>query len=115
MLSRPLSYSALLNPLIVLTLYEAVHINAGDVHVIGVECSGFDNLFDFHHAIFRKTARNFNLPAATCGKICVMEVEEIVEPGELDPIYVHTPGIYVDRLIQGTFEKRIEKRTVREG
>ena len=65
------------------------------------------------NAIFRKTARNFNQPAATCGKICVMEVEEIVEPGELDPTQIHTPGIYVDRLIQGTFEKRIEQRTVR--
>ncbi len=58
---------------------------------------------------------NFNPEIATAGKICVMEVEEIVEPGELDPIQVHTPGIFVDRLIQGTFEKRIERRTVREG
>ena len=66
------------------------------------------------NAIFRKTARNFNQPAATCGKICVMEVEEIVEPGELDPDAIHIPGIYVHRLVQGTFEKRIEQRTVRE-
>lgn len=69
----------------------------------------------YGNAIYRNTAMNFNPMAATAGKICVMEVEEIVEPGELDPVYVHTPGIYVDRLIQGTFEKRIEKRTVREG
>ena len=66
------------------------------------------------NAIFRKTARNFNLPAATCGKICVMEVEEIVEPGEIDPDHIHLPGIYVHRLVQGTHEKRIEQRTVRE-
>jgi len=67
------------------------------------------------NAIFRKTARNFNPPAAMCGKTCVMEVEEIVEPGELDPDNIHLPGIYVHRLIQGDHEKRIEKRTVREG
>lgn len=64
------------------------------------------------NAIFRKTARNFNAPAATCGKVCVMEVEEIVQPGELDPDAVHIPGIYVHRLIQGQHEKRIEQRTV---
>ena len=69
----------------------------------------------YGNAIYRNPAMNFNPMAATAGKICVMEVEEIVEPGELDPMYIHTPGIYVDRLIQGTFEKRIEKRTVREG
>ena len=66
------------------------------------------------NAVFRKTARNFNHPAATCGKVCVMEVEEIVEPGEIDPDYIHLPGIYVHRLVQGTHEKRIEQRTVRE-
>ncbi|MGB6228918.1 MAG: CoA transferase subunit A [Litorimonas sp.] len=66
------------------------------------------------NAVFRKTARNFNLPAATCGRVCVMEVEEIVEPGELDPDHIHLPGIYVHRLIQGQHEKRIEQRTVRE-
>ena len=67
------------------------------------------------NAVFRKTARNFNPPAAMCGKTCVMEVEEIVEPGELDPDNIHLPGIYVHRLIQGDHEKRIEKKTVREG
>ncbi len=67
----------------------------------------------YGNAIYRHTAMNFNPMAATAGKICVMEVEEIVEPGELDPAQIHTPGIYVDRLIQGTFEKRIEQRTVR--
>jgi 3-oxoacid CoA-transferase subunit A len=64
--------------------------------------------------VFRKTARNFNPPAATCGKICVAEVEEIVPLGALDPDTIHLPGIYVHRLIQGTHEKRIEQRTVRK-
>ena len=65
--------------------------------------------------VFRKTARNFNVPAATCGKICVAEVEEIVPTGSLDPDAIHLPGIYVHRIIQGDHEKRIEQRTVREG
>ncbi|RDC71447.1 CoA transferase subunit A [Rhodovulum sp. 12E13] len=65
------------------------------------------------NAIFRKTARNFNPPAAMCGRVCVMEVEEIVEPGQLDPDCIHLPGIYVHRLIQGEHEKRIEQRTTR--
>ena len=65
------------------------------------------------NAIFRKTARNFNPPAAMCGRVCVMEVEQIVEPGALEPDHVHLPGIYVHRLIQGEHEKRIEQRTVR--
>ena len=64
--------------------------------------------------MFRKTARNFNPPAAMCGKVCIMEVEEIVEPGELDADAIHLPGIYVHRLIQGEHEKRIEQRTVRK-
>ena len=64
--------------------------------------------------VFRKTARNFNPPAATCGKICVAEVEEIVPLGSLDPDTIHLPGIYVHRLIQGDHEKRIEQRTVRK-
>ncbi|MBY3165808.1 CoA transferase subunit A [Rhizobium laguerreae] len=63
--------------------------------------------------VFRKTARNFNPPAATCGKICVAEVEEIVPAGSLDPDQVHLPGIYVHRLVQGKHEKRIEQRTTR--
>jgi 3-oxoacid CoA-transferase subunit A len=63
--------------------------------------------------IYRHTAQNFNPIAATAGKITVVEVEEIVEPGELEPMQIHTPGIYVDRLIKGSFEKRIEQRTVR--
>jgi len=63
--------------------------------------------------VFRKTARNFNPMIATCGQICVAEVEELVEVGELDPDQIHTPGIYVDRIIQGSnYEKRIEFRTV---
>ena len=64
--------------------------------------------------VFRKTARNFNPPAAMCGKICVAEVEEIVPTGSLDPDLIHLPGIYVHRLIQGDHEKRIEQRTLRE-
>jgi 3-oxoacid CoA-transferase subunit A len=63
--------------------------------------------------VFRKTAANFNPMMATAGKITVVEAEHIVQPGELDPDHIHTPGIYVDRVIQGTFEKRIEQRTVK--
>ena len=63
--------------------------------------------------VFRKTAANFNPMMATAGKVTVVEAEHIVEPGELDPDHIHTPGIYVDRVIQGTFEKRIEQRTVK--
>jgi 3-oxoacid CoA-transferase len=63
--------------------------------------------------IFRKTARNFNPMIATCGKVTISEVEELVEIGDLDPDQIHTPGIYVDRIFQGTaYEKRIEIRTV---
>lgn len=63
--------------------------------------------------VYRKTARNFNPMIATCGKVCVAEVEQLVEVGELEPDQIHTPGIYVDRIIQGTnYEKRIEFRTV---
>jgi len=64
--------------------------------------------------VFRKTARNFNPMMATAGKACVVEVEEIVPTGSLDPDHIHTPGIYVDRIIQSTPEKRIEQRTVRQ-
>lgn len=64
--------------------------------------------------MFRKTARNFNVPAATCGRICVAEVEEIVPLGSLDPDAIHLPGIYVHRIVQGPHEKRIEQRTVRK-
>ncbi|OBY90273.1 succinyl-CoA--3-ketoacid-CoA transferase [Pseudomonas sp. AU11447] len=67
----------------------------------------------YGNVIYRHTAQNFNPIVATAGRITVVEVEEIVEPGELDPTQIHTPGIYVDRIIQGSFEKRIEKRTVR--
>ncbi|MCB1368594.1 MAG: CoA transferase subunit A [Rhodobacteraceae bacterium] len=63
--------------------------------------------------VYRKTARNFNPPAATCGRICIAEVEELVHPGELNPDMIHTPGIYVHRIIQGAHEKRIEQRTTR--
>jgi 3-oxoacid CoA-transferase subunit A len=64
--------------------------------------------------VFRKTARNFNPPAATCGKVCLAEVEEIVPLGTLDPDGIHLPGIYVHRIIQGQHEKRIEQRTTRK-
>ncbi|TMM44863.1 CoA transferase subunit A [Colwellia ponticola] len=67
----------------------------------------------YGNLVFRKTARNFNPLAASAGKITVVEVEEIVEVGELDPDQIHTPGIYVNRVIKGTFEKRIEQRTTR--
>ncbi len=65
--------------------------------------------------IFRKTARNFNQPAATCGKICVAEVEEIVPVGSLDPDCIHVPSIYIKRLILGApYDKKIEFTTTRE-
>jgi len=65
--------------------------------------------------VFRKTARNFNLPAATCGKMCVVEVEEVVPVGSLDPDCIHLPGVYVQRMIVGApYNKKIEFRTVRE-
>jgi 3-oxoacid CoA-transferase subunit A len=64
--------------------------------------------------VFRKTARNFNPDMATAGKVCVVEVEEIVPVGALDPDQIHLPGIFVNRLIKGSFEKRIEQRTVRK-
>jgi 3-oxoacid CoA-transferase subunit A len=72
---------------------------------------------DLHgNLIYRRTARNFNPNAATCGKITVAEAEIIVEAGALDPDEVHTPGIFVQRLVHNpNLEKRIEKRTLREG
>jgi 3-oxoacid CoA-transferase subunit A len=64
--------------------------------------------------VFRKTARNFNVPAATCGRVCVVEVEEVVPAGSLDPDCIHLPGVYVQRMIVGApYDKRIEFRTVR--
>lgn len=66
--------------------------------------------------IYRRTARNFNPNAASCGKITVAEVEQLVEPGELDPDTIHTPGVFVHRLVHiPNPVKRIEKRTTREG
>ena len=64
--------------------------------------------------VFRKTARNFNPDMATAGKFCVAEVEEIVPVGSIDPDHIHLPGIFVNRVVQGRFEKRIEQRTVRK-
>ncbi|MBM3605423.1 MAG: CoA transferase subunit A [Alphaproteobacteria bacterium] len=69
---------------------------------------------DTGNLVFRKTARNFNPPAAMCGRICVAEVEEIVPRGSLDPDMIHLPGIYVHRIVQGPHEKRIEQRTTRK-
>ncbi|MFM7051534.1 MAG: CoA transferase subunit A, partial [Planctomycetota bacterium] len=67
----------------------------------------------FGNLVFRKTARNFKPMVAMCGRACVAEVEEIVETGALDPDQIHTPGIYVDRIVETRSEKRIEQRTVR--
>jgi 3-oxoacid CoA-transferase subunit A len=67
------------------------------------------------NVVFRKTARNFNVPAATCGKVCVVEVEEIVPTGTLDPDAIHLPGVFVQRLIVGApYDKKIEFTTTRE-
>ncbi|MFY9288718.1 MAG: CoA transferase subunit A [Alphaproteobacteria bacterium] len=66
------------------------------------------------NVIYRKTARNFNPMVAMCGKVTVVEAEEIVPIGQMDPDNVHTPGIFVQRLIKGQFEKRIEQRTTRK-
>jgi 3-oxoacid CoA-transferase subunit A len=67
------------------------------------------------NVVFRKTARNFNVPAATCGKVCVVEVEEVVPAGSLDPDGIHLPGVFVQRLVLGApYDKKIEFRTVRE-
>ena len=65
--------------------------------------------------MFRKTARNFNQPAATCGKVCIAEVEEIVPAGALDPDAIHLPGVFVNRMVLGApYDKKIEFRTTRE-
>jgi 3-oxoacid CoA-transferase subunit A len=65
--------------------------------------------------VYRKTARNFNPMMATAGRVTVAEVEDLVAPGTLDPDQVHTPGIFVQRIIKGTnYQKRIEQRTVRK-
>ena len=67
------------------------------------------------NVVFRKTARNFNVPAATCGKVCVVEVEEIVPVGSLDPDAIHLPGVFVQRLVLGApYDKKIEFVTTRE-
>ncbi|MBL6854804.1 MAG: CoA transferase subunit A [Rhodobacteraceae bacterium] len=63
--------------------------------------------------IYRKTSRNFNPAAATCGKVCIAEVEEIVPTGQLNPDSIHTPGIYVHRIVKGNHQKRIEQKTIK--
>lgn len=88
--------------------YILEHAITGDFAIVkGWKADWFGNV------IYRHTAQNFNPLVAMAGRITVVEVEEIVAPGELDPNCIHTPGIYVDRLIQGNFEKRIEQRTLR--
>lgn len=88
--------------------YILEHAIKGDFAIVkGWKADHFGNV------VYRHTAQNFNPVVATAGRITVVEVEEIVEPGELDPTQIHTPGIYVDRVICGSFEKRIEKRTLR--
>jgi len=67
----------------------------------------------YGNLVYRKTARNFNPLCAAAGRVCVAEVEEIVPAGALDPDMIHTPGIFVKRIVQGSHEKRIEQRTVR--
>jgi 3-oxoacid CoA-transferase subunit A len=67
----------------------------------------------FGNLVFRKTARNFNPMVASSGRVTVAEVEEIVDVGSIDPDQVHTPGIFVDRIVLTRSEKRIEQRTVR--
>jgi len=69
----------------------------------------------FGNLVYKNTARNFNPMMAMAGKITIAEVEELVEPGQLDPNHIHTPGIFVQRIFQGkNYEKRIEQRTVRK-
>ena len=69
----------------------------------------------FGNLVYKRTARNFNPMMARAGKITIAEVEQLVEPGELDPDLIHTPGIFVQRIFQGNgYEKRIEQRTVRK-
>jgi 3-oxoacid CoA-transferase len=86
-------------------LEEAIHADLSIVKAWKGDAHG--------NLVFRETARNFNPMIATCGKVCVAEVEQIVPVGSIDPDNVHVPGIYVDRIIQGaTYEKRIEFRTV---
>ena len=75
------------------------------IHAWKADCEG--------NLVYRKTARNFNPVMATAGRVTVAEVEHLVEPGTIDPDHIHTPGIFVDRIIHATsFEKRIEQRTV---
>ena len=89
-------------------LEEAIHADLAIVKAWKGDKAG--------NLVYRKTSRNFNPMIATCGKITVAEVEQLVEIGELDPDQIHTPGIFVDRIIQGAkFEKRIEFRTVSGG
>ena len=71
-------------------------------------------LYHYGNLIYKGTARNFNPLMAMAGKITIAEVEELVEPGELDPNFIHTPSVFVQRVFQGEqYEKRIEQRTVR--
>lgn len=90
--------------------YILEHAIKGDFAIVkGWKADWYGNI------IYRHTAQNFNPLMAAAARITVVEVEEIVPPGELDPAQIHTPGIYVQRVIQGRFEKRIEKTTLRAG
>lgn len=90
-------------------LEEAITTDFAIVHALRGDTHG--------NLVFNKAARNFNPIAAMAGRVCIAEVEELVAPGEIDPDSVHLPGVYVHRILEvGTdVEKRIERRTVREG
>ena len=90
-------------------LEEAITTDFALVHALTGDRHG--------NLVFDKSARNFSPLAAMAGRVCIAQVEELVEPGEIDPDQVHLPGIFVDRIVEvgSDIEKRIERRTVREG
>ena len=94
-------------------VFDGTRIRARGGHPVGrVDRQGVEGR-PAGNLIYRETARNFNPMIASCGNVTVAEVEELVDAGELDPNQIHTPGIYVDRIVQGAaYEKRIEFRTV---
>ncbi|CAM3943993.1 CoA transferase subunit A [Alkalicoccus chagannorensis] len=88
-------------------LEEAI---TGDVSIVRAHTGD-----TFGNLVYRKTAQNFNPMIAAAGRLTIAEVEHLVEPGTIDPHHIHTPGIYVDRMLQAEQENRIERRTVKEG